>query len=114
MSLSGKEITQQDWGAIRKVVIRECVVEREGKLSQRTHCAYNPFRPSTSQLNRREDFAQAYAAMQEMRTKIPNVNMAYYVNVSVIENIHRALGIPMGRGRGAEVNDDEVADDSPL
>lgn len=49
--------------------------------------------------------------MQEMRSKIPNVNMAYYVNMAVIENIHRALGIPMGRGHGAESNADEVEDD---
>jgi intraflagellar transport protein 140 len=48
--------------------------------------------------------------MQELRTRSPSVNMAYFVNVSVIESIHRALGIPMGRGLGAE-GAEEVEDD---
>ncbi len=59
---------------------------------------------------RKEDYQQAYAAMQELRQRSPNVNMAYYVNVASIEAIHRALGIPMGRGLGAE-GADEVDDD---
>lgn len=40
--------------------------------------------------------------MQEMRQRIPTVNMAYYVDIKTIESIHSALGIPLGRGIGAE------------
>ena len=40
--------------------------------------------------------------MEEMRTRIPTVNMAYYINIRTIEAIHQALGIPLGRGMGAE------------
>ena len=29
--------------------------------------------------------------------------MAYYVDIKTIESIHSALGIPLGRGIGAEV-----------
>ena len=41
--------------------------------------------------------------MQEMRQRIPTVNMAYYVDIKTIEAIHSALGIPLGRGIGADV-----------
>ena len=41
--------------------------------------------------------------MQEMRQRIPTVNMAYYVDIKTIETIHSALGIPLGRGIGADV-----------
>ena len=40
--------------------------------------------------------------MEEMRTRIPTVNMAYYINMRTIEAVHRALDIPLGRGTGAE------------
>ena len=44
--------------------------------------------------------------MQEMRQRIPNVNMAYYVNMATIERVHRSLGIPLGRGMGGEETTD--------
>ena len=47
---------------------------------------------------------QAYSLMQEMRQRIPTVNMAYYVDIKTIETIHSALGIPLGRGIGAEAS----------
>lgn len=31
--------------------------------------------------------------MEEMQTRIPTVNMAYYVNIRTIETIQKALGI---------------------
>ena len=40
--------------------------------------------------------------MEEMRRRVPNVNMAYYVNLKTIEAIHKAVGVPLGRGMGAE------------
>eukprot|EP00051_Salpingoeca_urceolata_P027733 m.483017 g.483017 ORF g.483017 m.483017 type:complete len:1380 (-) comp22745_c0_seq1:34-4173(-) len=64
-----------------------------------------------------DDFQRAYELMQEMRNKIPNVNMAYYVNMRTIEAVHRALDIPLGRGHGAEDDesgeeiDEDVADE---
>ncbi len=56
--------------------------------------------------------------MEEMRARIPTVNMAYYINMRTIETIHQALDIPLGRGMGAEErgggdidDDDEVEED---
>ena len=40
--------------------------------------------------------------MEEMRRRVPNVNMAYYVNMKTIETTHKAVGAPLGRGMGAE------------
>ncbi|XP_013414894.1 intraflagellar transport protein 140 homolog [Lingula anatina] len=51
---------------------------------------------------RKEKWKAAYSTMEEMRNKIPTVNMAYYVNMRTIEAIHQALDIPLGRGIGAE------------
>ena len=42
--------------------------------------------------------------MQELRQRIPSVNMAYYISMRTIESIHKALGIPLGRGMGGEFN----------
>ena len=46
--------------------------------------------------------------MEEMRQRIPNVNMVYYVDVRTLEAVHSALGIPLGRGIGAEVQHGRV------
>ena len=40
--------------------------------------------------------------MKEMRQRIPNVNLTYYIDIHVIENIHTAMDVPLGRGVGAE------------
>lgn len=40
--------------------------------------------------------------MEEMRSRIATVNMAYYINIRTIEAVHQALDIPLGRGTGAE------------
>lgn len=40
--------------------------------------------------------------MEDMRQRVPTVNMAYYVNMKTIEAVHKSLGIPLGRGMGAE------------
>lgn len=44
--------------------------------------------------------------MEEMRRRVPNVNMAYFINMRVIEAVHHALDIPLGRGMGAEKSHD--------
>ena len=38
--------------------------------------------------------------MEEMRQRLPTVNMTYYVDIRTIETIHSGLGIPLGRGVG--------------
>lgn len=40
--------------------------------------------------------------MEDMRQRVPTVNMAYYVNIKTIEAVHKSLGVPLGRGMGAE------------
>ena len=53
--------------------------------------------------------------MEEMRQRLPTVNMAYYVDIRTIETIHSGLGIPLGRGVGGGVRRDageESEDDS--
>ena len=45
---------------------------------------------------------QAFSVMEEMRRRVPNINMAYYVNMKTIEATHKAVGAPLGRGMGAE------------
>ncbi|XP_064637216.1 intraflagellar transport protein 140 homolog [Lineus longissimus] len=51
---------------------------------------------------RKEKWKAAYACMEEMKNRIPKVNMAYYVNMRTIESIHRALDIPLPRGQGPD------------
>ncbi len=40
--------------------------------------------------------------MKELRQRIPSVNMAYYVSMRTIEDVHNALEMPLGRGIGAD------------
>ena len=35
--------------------------------------------------------------MEEMRNRIPKVNMGFYVNNKTIEAVHRALDIPLNK-----------------
>lgn len=54
--------------------------------------------------------------MEEMRQRLPTVNMAYYVEMSTIEAIHSGLGIPLGRGTGGGVRHEpgEESDDESV
>ncbi len=47
--------------------------------------------------------------MDEMRQRLPTVNMVYYVDISTIEAIHTGLGIPLGRGVGTGVRPEPAA-----
>ena len=38
--------------------------------------------------------------------------MAFYVDMSTIENVHRTLGIPLGSGEGADVEGDSEGEES--
>ncbi len=40
-------------------------------------------------------FLQAYSTMEEMRNKIPRVNMPFYVDMKTIQAVHKALDIPL-------------------
>ncbi|XP_063790737.1 intraflagellar transport protein 140 homolog isoform X2 [Pseudophryne corroboree] len=41
-----------------------------------------------------EDFQKAYRFLEEMRSKMPSVNLSYYVPQSTVETVYRALSIP--------------------
>ena len=38
---------------------------------------------------------QAHAALEEMRGRLPGVQLAFYVNMKTIEAVHRALDLPI-------------------
>jgi intraflagellar transport protein 140 len=45
--------------------------------------------------------------MQDLRSRVRNVNIAYFVSMQTIENIHRVLDIPLGRGHGGHENEED-------
>ncbi|KAM4697334.1 intraflagellar transport protein 140 homolog [Rhinophrynus dorsalis] len=48
------------------------------------------------------DFQKAYHCLEEMRSKMPSVNLTYYVSQSTVEAVHRALSIPLTRHAPSE------------
>ncbi|XP_064415198.1 intraflagellar transport protein 140 homolog [Latimeria chalumnae] len=48
------------------------------------------------------NFQMAYRCLEEMRKKLPSVNLTYYVNQQTVEAIHQALGIPLSRATAPE------------
>ena len=62
---------------------------------------------------------QAYACMEEMRGRIPNVQLTFYVNMRTIEAIHRELNMPLSRtdgpgkmaGYGQDEDDGEIVEE---
>lgn len=72
--------------------------------------------------SQQEEFQMAYKCLEEMRKRLPSVNLTYYVNQRTVEAVHRAVGIPLSRNSvperirhnsmedGEEV-DEEVADE---
>ncbi|XP_065176565.1 intraflagellar transport protein 140 homolog [Sycon ciliatum] len=50
----------------------------------------------------RGDAREAYELMQELSPLLSGQDMAYYIPLSIIENVHRSLGIPLGRGLGGD------------
>jgi intraflagellar transport protein 140 len=58
-------------------------------------------------------FQDAYQAMQELRERVIDVNIAYYVSQRTVEAVHRAIGIPLvpvSSGRKT-IGKDEVPED---
>lgn len=42
--------------------------------------------------------------MEEMKSRIPALNMTYYVNMRTIESVHRALDIPLSHTITSKMN----------
>uniref|UniRef100_A0A8C5R4T8 Intraflagellar transport 140 n=1 Tax=Leptobrachium leishanense TaxID=445787 RepID=A0A8C5R4T8_9ANUR len=65
------------------------------------------------------DFQKAYRSLEEMRSKVPSVNLTYYVSQSTVETIHRALTIPLAKQnvhehvRHNSVEDSEEVEEVP-
>lgn len=51
--------------------------------------------------------------MEEMKSRIPNVNLAYYINMSTIEAVSEALDLPIirsNRGNNAKTEETNKGD----
>lgn len=64
---------------------------------------------------------QAYSCMEEMKVKIPKVNLAYYINVKTIETVHKALDVPLSKSmngvhlsNGVEEENGEMVDEDVI
>ncbi|XP_048350959.1 intraflagellar transport protein 140 homolog isoform X2 [Sphaerodactylus townsendi] len=49
-----------------------------------------------------QEFQMAYRYLEEMRKKIPCVNLNYYVTQEAVEAVHKGLGIPLSRNPAPE------------
>ncbi|XP_062999141.1 intraflagellar transport protein 140 homolog [Elgaria multicarinata webbii] len=64
-----------------------------------------------------QEFQMAYRYLEELRKKIPCVNLNYYVNQQTVEAVHRGLGVPLSRNpvpervRHNSVEDKEVEEE---
>nr|CAB3255295.1 intraflagellar transport protein 140 homolog [Phallusia mammillata] len=70
-----------------------------------------------------DNFDRAYQCVQDLRARVPSINLSYYVSMRTLEAVHRAVGVPLGRGvnyangdaeRGAHDDmddDDEVTEE---
>ncbi|XP_077305302.1 intraflagellar transport protein 140 homolog [Lithobates pipiens] len=65
------------------------------------------------------DFQKAYRCLEEMRSKMPSVNLTYYVSQSTVEAVYRALSIPLSHKPASEhvrhnsVDDSEEVEEAP-
>ncbi|CAJ0957557.1 unnamed protein product [Ranitomeya imitator] len=64
------------------------------------------------------DFQKAYRCLEEMRSKMPSVNLSYYVPQSTVEAVYRALSIPLAHQstehmRHNSVEDSEEVEEAP-
>jgi len=50
--------------------------------------------------------SQAYQYMQDLRSRLPTINLSYYINMRTIEAVHTAVGVPV---RGAQGYDNGPA-----
>ncbi|KAG9476789.1 hypothetical protein GDO78_002272 [Eleutherodactylus coqui] len=56
------------------------------------------------------DFQKAYRCLEEMRSKMPSVNLSYYVSQSTVEAVYRALSIPLTHQSTEHVRHNSVED----
>ncbi|KAG8557746.1 hypothetical protein GDO81_016722 [Engystomops pustulosus] len=56
------------------------------------------------------DFQKAYRCLEEMRSKIPSVNLSYYVSQSTVEAVYRALSIPLTHQTTEHVRHNSIED----
>jgi hypothetical protein len=61
-----------------------------------------------------DDYRRAYGYIQELRQRIPNVNVQFYVSPKVLQDIHTALDIPLQlhQAQARQDDDAEVVDES--
>ncbi|PIO37426.1 hypothetical protein AB205_0221420 [Aquarana catesbeiana] len=65
------------------------------------------------------DFQKAYRCLEEMRSKMPSVNLTFYVSQSTVEAVYRALSIPLTHKPASEhvrhnsVDDSEEVEEAP-
>ena len=60
-------------------------------------------------------FKQAYALVEDMKAKIANVNVAYYINLETVRAIEQAVGVevlPRGQERGQEEEEEDIEDET--
>ncbi|CAG0897138.1 unnamed protein product [Darwinula stevensoni] len=49
------------------------------------------------------NFKMAYTLIEEMRHKIDNLNLAYYINIETLNSISKALDVPLSTGKAADL-----------
>ena len=63
---------------------------------------------------------QAWNCIEEMRTRMPKVNLTYYISMPTLEAVHKALDKPMNDILGAQEDgadeemDEDVVEDSTI
>ena len=89
---------------------RQLVAEPDVELAVRRGDIYGLMVEHFAQ---QKNYQGAYGLLEEMRSKIPNLNLAYYVNIPPLEAISKAIGVPIVRSARND-NDDEASGDSEI
>merc|ERR1712136_532953 len=45
------------------------------------------------------NYEKSYHYMQELRSRMPTINMSYFINMQTLEAIHQAVGVPITNNR---------------
>ena len=62
-------------------------------------------------------FKQAYSLIEDMKTKIASVNVAYYINLETVRAVEAGVGVqilPRGQEQGGEDEEEEIADETDI
>ncbi|XP_008068496.1 intraflagellar transport protein 140 homolog [Carlito syrichta] len=57
-----------------------------------------------------EDFQTAYRHLEEMRRRLPSVNLSYYVSQQAVEAVHQGLGLPLMRATPERLRHNSLED----